>query len=232
MPSQSVPADWHMSSAVPFFAAAAIVHAGQLVLTLNTDHLPASMPKPCFRLGGVGGAQEPGEHPWECAAREALEEVGAEVHPVAPPSSFICDQSGYRFSPSRPLQIVGEPAPLLITRQPSPDPARSFKSGVPGGPHLYVFTFAAVCSSLTVSGTDWDVVGALLIPPHLLPALPNGPQLVELLSGGATLIGAETPPLSAMLWLHPADSFVVLLDLLASSTELRTWFFSRSGSAR
>ncbi|MBO0793798.1 MAG: NUDIX hydrolase, partial [Ktedonobacteraceae bacterium] len=70
----------HVTNNQPFFAGVILLEEGNLVATLNMDGLPSALMKnPAWRVGGVGGGQKAGETIWECALREAYEELCTEV---------------------------------------------------------------------------------------------------------------------------------------------------------
>lgn len=96
-PSRENP--WHrdpidvaaLTSSQPFCAGTLIMHSGGILITLNADHVPPAWAGTAWRVGGVGGGQEPGETVWQCAEREAAEElsVPAQLHPA--PVTYIHD---------------------------------------------------------------------------------------------------------------------------------------------
>lgn len=71
-----------------------------------------------FRLGGH---REPGESPWECAAREAREEATLHIRPLAPPHTYWAEGESATATPV-PRSWPGEPAggvpPLLVVKGP------------------------------------------------------------------------------------------------------------------
>jgi 8-oxo-dGTP pyrophosphatase MutT (NUDIX family) len=80
-----------LGRAGPFCACVILLDEDRPVLTLNADALPDGLADSAIRLGGVGGGQEPGESPWECAEREALEEVGAHVRLHTAPATYFAE---------------------------------------------------------------------------------------------------------------------------------------------
>ena len=55
----------------PFCAGVILFQDQNLVITLNTDGLPASLEgSGALRIGAIGGGQEAGELIWQCALRE------------------------------------------------------------------------------------------------------------------------------------------------------------------
>src|SRR3954471_23730683 len=68
----------------------------------------------------VGGHREAGESPWQCAAREVLEEAGLSIQPIAPPATYWLSPGTDASSQDglMPIDWPPEPAaahpPLLV----------------------------------------------------------------------------------------------------------------------
>lgn len=195
----------------PFCAGAIVLEGARLVLTLNRDGLPADVAEPALRVGGVGGGQEPGETVWDCAVREAGEEIGVTLQIVSAPATWLLDPNE---AEPRQIEVGDGPAPLLVERADRPNPDVPFAEGLPTGPFTYFVTFLAAAVEEAVPG---DVEGVLLLPPGQFPALDGTPTLAEAERAGAELRAREPLAPETRLWLHPYESLRVALPLAAGA---------------
>jgi len=184
----------------PFCAGVVLLHEGRLALTLNVDHLPAAVERPALRVGGVGGGQAPGESVWDCAYREALEELGVPVHLVPADETWLVDIE--LSGDARRVDTGDGIAPLLVTREERPNPDVAFAGGLPTGPVLWTATFLATAEEAPRPG---DVAGLLLLPPDRLGDLDATPTVEEIAAAGGEVLADEPPPPETRLWLHPHD---------------------------
>ena len=97
----------------PFFSGVLLFQRGRHVLALNTDQLPVEGRRPGWRISAIGGAQEAGETVWDCALREAHEEVGATVDLVPAPATFLHDWETHEL---RRIDCSDPDPPLLVER--------------------------------------------------------------------------------------------------------------------
>ena len=183
---------------------------GRLVLTLNRDHAPDG----ALRVGGVGGGQEPEETIWECAVREALEEVGSEVRLVSSPRTYLRELPS---GATRPARCRDELAPLLFEWAERSDPA-PYAPGLPAGPRIYGAIFLARAASPDLQ--PGDVEGLLVIRPGLWGLVDRQATIHEAVDAGALLM--EREPISARpkLWSFPEESMRAVCELATSDPEL------------
>jgi 8-oxo-dGTP pyrophosphatase MutT (NUDIX family) len=180
---------------------------GQLVTTLNHDHLPVDLGGTALRVGGVGGGQEPGETIWECAAREALEEVGCEVELIRSPRTYL------RETPDgvlRQARCRDEVAPLLFEWGERSDPA-PYAPGLPSGSRLYGAMFLGRPASGELRPAD--VEGLLMMPPSAWSLVERGVKLRDALDAGISLLEREPLPRDARLWSFPEESMRAVCEL-------------------
>jgi 8-oxo-dGTP pyrophosphatase MutT (NUDIX family) len=72
-----------LTSGRPFCAGVLVVRDGGLLAAFSAAGVDASQVSGAeWFAGGVGGGQEPGEDIWDCALREAREELGVPVRLV------------------------------------------------------------------------------------------------------------------------------------------------------
>jgi 8-oxo-dGTP pyrophosphatase MutT (NUDIX family) len=194
----------------PFCAGVILMIDERLVLTLNHDHAP----KGALRVGGVGGGQEPGETIWECAAREAREEVGCEVALINSPRTYL------RETPDgvlRKARCRDEVAPLLFEWAERPDPA-PYAPDLPSGPQLYGAMFLGNPASPELQPAD--VEGLLMMPPSAWPLVERGVKLRDAVDAGMSLLEREPIPRSVRLWSFPEESMGAVCELAARDPEL------------
>ncbi|QBD83051.1 NUDIX domain-containing protein [Ktedonosporobacter rubrisoli] len=207
----------HMTKNQPFCAGVIIIQDGYLVVTLNIDGLPPAIARDCtWRVGGVGGGQEPNETVWQCAQREAREELSTEIELLSSPSTYFHDiDTGDLYEVSCTDTI----APLLLERQSNLFPYTPYRPGLPAGPYTYFCLLFAQPVQPHIQPGD-DVVGLLLLPLSQWAMLQSRPSLESLLEHGARLISPQPFPLHGRLWLPPNESFGTVVPLLQQHSEL------------
>ena len=187
---------------------------GRLVLTLNHDHLPADLEGTALRVGGVGGGQEPGETIWECAAREAFEEIGCEVALIKSPRTYL------RETPDgvlRQARCRDEVAPLLFEWAERSDPA-PYALGLPTGPRLYGAMFLGRPASPELRPAD--VEGLLVMPSTLWRLVDRGATVREAVDAGAVLIERDRIEPDLRLWSFREESMRAVCELATRDPEL------------
>jgi 8-oxo-dGTP pyrophosphatase MutT (NUDIX family) len=195
----------------PFCAGVVLVRDGRLVVTLNDDHLPTEVSHPALRVGGVGGGQEPRENIWECALREAHEELGVAVDLVPSPVTYFHDWETQELVEVE--RVEDELAPLLVERWERPSPDVPFAPGLPTGPYLYCATFLAVAGA-AAEVRPCDVLALLLVEPTVWPFLEETPTLGAAGAAGAELVASVPISEDAVLWMHPHESLRIAVPLL------------------
>ncbi|HLZ57121.1 MAG TPA: NUDIX domain-containing protein [Ktedonosporobacter sp.] len=211
----------HITKNQPFCAGIVLTQQGRLALTLNTDGLPATLDKEqVWRVGGVGGGQEANETIWECATREAREELSCEVQLLSSPTTYFHDiDTGEVYE----VPCQDTPAPFLLECQSNFFPYTPYKPGLPTGPYTYFGLFLAqLTDPAAVLQPGDDVVGLLLIEPEQWPLLLQQPTLESMLQHGAQIIERTSTPLSPhkQLWVPPDESFRTVVPLLLKHPEL------------
>jgi 8-oxo-dGTP pyrophosphatase MutT (NUDIX family) len=196
----------------PFCSGLVLVHRGRLVLTLNDDHVALDTPRPALRVGAVGGGQEPGENIWECALREAHEEVGIAVDLVPAPLTGFYDWEERELRPVE--HVEDEIAPLVVHRWERPNPDAPYRPGLPTGPYVFGADFLARAGDALAPLPGDDVAGLLLLPLEAWPALEGEPTLESVQASGVEVVPARELPRRARLWVHPHEGLRVTWPLL------------------
>ncbi len=204
-----------LTAGAPFNAGLVLVQDHRLVLTLNTDDMPVDFAGRAFCVGWVGGGQEPGETVWECALREAHEEVAAFVDLVPAPVTYFYD---WEERVLREAECADPDPPLLFERMPRANPDVAPHAGLPAGPYLYAATFLALAGSAAPLHPGGDVAGLLLLPLELWPFVAEGAAISEAVAAGAEVIEREPLPPDARLWLHPTATIRVAVPLLEEAS--------------
>jgi 8-oxo-dGTP pyrophosphatase MutT (NUDIX family) len=196
----------------PFCAGVILMVDGRLVATLNRDHLPAELEDKALRVGGVGGGQEPGETIWECAVREALEEVSCDVKLLSSPRTYLRDVDGSL----RPARCRDALAPLLFEWGPREDSA-PYAPGLPSGERLYNAFFLARTSGAPHPG---DVEGLVLMPPSVWPLIERQATIRDVVEAGASVLERTRILDETRLWTFPDDSMRTVCELVTRDPEL------------
>jgi 8-oxo-dGTP pyrophosphatase MutT (NUDIX family) len=180
-----------LTSGQPFCAGVVLFEHGRLLATIAPAELDAT---PVWLVGGVGGGQEPGESIWQCAAREAREELCTDVELLSSPVTYFDDGDA---GEARPVACRDRVAPLVLQRRRRPEPERPYRAGLPTGPYLYLAAFLGRISGPPPRPGD-DAAGLLSVP----------------LAAWALL---EQRPLerSRALWLPAAETWRVVARALA-----------------
>jgi 8-oxo-dGTP pyrophosphatase MutT (NUDIX family) len=204
-----------LTTGQPFCAGVILMVDGRLVLTLNRDHLPPELESTALRVGGIGGGQEPGETIWECAVREAGEEVGCEIELVSASRTYLRDLSNGTMRLTRCRDDI---APLLFEWATRSDPA-PYAPGLPAGPTLYGAMYLARPRGQL---QPTDVEGLLLVSPRGWAHIDRQATLRETLEDDASLVEREPIPRETRLWSFPEESMRAICELAAREPELLT----------
>jgi hypothetical protein len=200
-----------LTAEAPFRAGTLLFHRGRLVLTLDDDDLPSDQLGRAARVKWVGGGQEPGENVWECALREAHEEVGVAVDLVPSPTTYLHDAEE---GESRTVEVDDPDPPLLVERIPRANPDVADAAGLTAGPYLYAATFLALAGDAAELRPGAELNGLLLLPPALWPRVESGTTLDEARAAGADVVSGDTLPPGALLWVHPQATLRIAVPLL------------------
>ncbi|HEX6121662.1 MAG TPA: NUDIX domain-containing protein [Ktedonobacterales bacterium] len=200
-----------LTAGQPFCAGVVIVEDGRLLVTLNTDWLPAELDGTAWRVGGVGGGQEPGETISECALREAREELCAEVARIPADTTYYHDLDTGELAPVRCVDLV---PPLLFQRRRNAQPEVPFRPGLPAGPYTYLALYLATLPNPAVIQPGDDVEGLLYVPLTEWDLLTTMPTLQDALRCGARLIERQPLDRGRRLYLRDDESATVVASLL------------------
>jgi 8-oxo-dGTP pyrophosphatase MutT (NUDIX family) len=195
----------------PFCSGVVIVENGSLLLTLNTDWLPSELDGLAWRVGGVGGGQEPGETINECALREAREELCADVTLLPAATTYYHDLDTSELGP---IRCVDPLTPLLFQRRRNARPEVPFRPGLPVGPYTYLALYLAALPDPSIIQPGDDVEGLLYFPLAAWDALAAVPSLRTAVQGGARLIEAQPLDHARRLYLRDDESATVIASLL------------------
>ena len=198
-----------LTAEAPFRAGTLLVCGRRLVFTLDRDDLPTDLAGTALRVKWVGGGGEPGETPWECALREAHEEIGVGIDLVPAPCTYLYDLDEREL---RPVECDDPDPPVLVERVARANPDVADRPGLPAGPYLYATTFLALAGEGSELRRGYDIVGLLLLPPALWPSIESGTTLGEALEHGAEAVG-NVPP-GTRLWVHPLATIRTAVPLL------------------
>jgi ADP-ribose pyrophosphatase YjhB (NUDIX family) len=179
-------------------AGAIVLHGGALVVTLNTDHLPSGLDDGTWlRVGGVGGGCEPGELCFECAEREAREELTVEVELVSSPVTFRSGEA-----PLKRIAWPRDPAPFVWDE-------RGNYSGA---------LFAARLKGQPRPGDD--VVALLLLRPGDWGLLEESPTVADAEAAGMQVIEARPLARETRLWVDPDEAMRAVAPLIERHPEV------------
>lgn len=195
----------------PFCAGVVIVQDGSLLLTLNTDWLPSDLDGVAWRVGGVGGGQEPDETICECAQREAREELCAEAALISAQTTYYHDLDTGELGLVRCEDPV---PPLLFQRRRNARPEVPFRPGLPAGPYTYLALYLATLSNPLAIQPGDDVEGLLYCPLAEWEALAALPTLESVLQRGARLIERHPLDRGRRLYLRDDESSTVVASLI------------------
>ncbi|SFG09676.1 NUDIX domain-containing protein [Planifilum fulgidum] len=170
----------------PFCAGVILAKGRCLLLTLNADGVPETLKGTAWRVGGVGGGQEPGETVWDCALREAREEAFAEVELIPSPSTYFHNMDTGAI---RRIRVRDPVPPLLFSRTVNPRPDRPYAPGLPTGPFIHFALFLSRPKAWDTIRPGDDVQGLLLCPVDGWTRLKAGNKLKELARSGIEVIG-------------------------------------------
>jgi len=204
----------------PFCAGIVIERGGRVLATLSAGNVAArDADGRSWLVGGVGGGQEPGENLWECARREAREELGLPVELVSAPVSYLHDISDNTLYQTR---SIDQPAPLVLQRLKNADPAKPFKPGNPAGHYTYLALFLARLSEsdAVFRPADDDIAALVWIPLKHWAALENGLSWERLMTLGASIAGGGPIDAGARIQVSATETLNVVATLLVKHADV------------
>lgn len=156
----------------------------------------------------LGGHREGRETPWECAAREAREEAGLAIRPLAPPRTYWFRDGrdpAARAPGDRRSAGLGAVAPLLVIQGSGARAGRLMP--------MYLASAAGVAAPLA------ETRGLLLLSPTEVSRLARAPLTLDgyLRAGGRALLREDLP---AHLPLEPFLQLRLLATLLERHPDL------------
>ena len=210
-----------LTSGRPFCAGVLVVRDGRLLVALSADGVDAAEAdgRDWF-VGGVGGGQEAGESVWDCALREAEEELGVPVRLVSSPRTYLHDIDSDELRASRSRD---QPAPFIVQRVRNLDATTSFKPGLPAGPFTYFCMFLAelVDEDPGFRPDDPDIGALVWMPLGAERAFAGGGTFAELAAEGATVAAGGPVADNARIHVRKTETLRVAGPLLLSAQEPR-----------
>jgi 8-oxo-dGTP pyrophosphatase MutT (NUDIX family) len=153
---------------------------------------------------GIGGHREPGEDWLACAHREALEEVGTDVHILSAPVTWYMP----RHRPPRQVEVTDRPRPLALYEMIHPP-------GTPRVGDMYrIVVYQARLCSLPRDLPEDEVLAVIaLTQEQVIRGLERKPMLAELLDEGARIV-ASVEPVHSQIRLYPLGTASALAYVL------------------
>ncbi|WP_411501454.1 NUDIX domain-containing protein [Bacillus thuringiensis] len=212
-----------LTSNQPFCAGVILVKDKKVVTTLNSDGLPDGNQQ-LYRVGAVGGGQEPGEIVTDCALREAREETGAVYDLLNSPITYLYDMDNKKF---KKIKCEDKIAPFFIEFKRNPKPYKPYKNGLPIGPYTYFVMYIASSLTEDIYPSD-DVEGLLVCPISQWGKLEKEITLTQAISLGCNLIERHTDPIdkNKKIWMDPDESMRKVARLLEKHSDLMNFNFS------
>lgn len=170
----------------PFCAGVLLVRDGKILTTLSADGVDAvDASGTDWHVGGVGGGQEPGEDIWDCALREAREELGVPVRLVSSERTYLHDLDGDQL---RESSTHDAPAPFIVQRIRNADPTTPFRPDLPAGPFTYFCMFLAefIEEPAAFEPDDPDIAALVWMPLNAGALIGEGVTFADLTAAGAT----------------------------------------------
>ncbi|WP_205328556.1 NUDIX domain-containing protein [Glycomyces sp. YM15] len=202
----------------PFCAGVLLVRDGKVLATLNADGVDAvDASGTDWHVGGVGGGQEPGEDVWDCALREAREELGVPVRLVPPERTYLHDIDSDEL---REVRTGDVPAPFILQRFRNEDPITPYRPDLPAGPFTYFCMFVAefVEEPTGLTPDDPDIAALVWLPLNAGSLIAAGATFADLTAAGATIAAGGPIAAEARIHLSRTETLRVAGPLLAAGT--------------
>jgi|tagenome__1003787_1003787.scaffolds.fasta_scaffold20094011_2 8-oxo-dGTP pyrophosphatase MutT (NUDIX family) len=204
----------------PFCAGILIEQDGNILATLSADNIAARDASGTdWFVGGVGGGQEPGEDLWECARREAREELGVGVELRSASVSYLHDIGDNSLHETR---SVDEPAPFVLQRLKNSDPTKPFKPGNPAGHYTYLGLFLGRLNQADAvfRPNDDDIAALVWIPLKHWGVLADSPSWEQLATLGATIAAGGPIDAGARIHVSTNETLNVVAPLLVKHADV------------
>jgi 8-oxo-dGTP pyrophosphatase MutT (NUDIX family) len=205
-----------LTSGRPFCAGVLLVRGGKLLTALSADGVDAADAGGAdWFVGGVGGGQEPGEDIWDCALREAHEELGVPVRLMSSARTYLHDIDSDELRESK---AGDQPAPFIVQRIQNGDAATPFKPGLPAGPFTYFCMFLAelVDEEPAFQSDDPDIAALVWMPLNAGSAFAEGVTFEDLTAAGATVAAGGPIAGDARIHVRSNETLRVAGPLLAA----------------
>jgi 8-oxo-dGTP pyrophosphatase MutT (NUDIX family) len=160
---------------------------------------------------------EPGEDIWDCALREAREELGVPVRLVSSDRTYLHDIESEELRESR---TDDAPAPFIVQRYKNGYPFRPFRPDLPAGPYTYFCMFLAEFAEAPVAfePDDPDIAALVWLPLDALALIAEGAVFADLTAAGAAVAAGGPIAEEARIHLMRTETLRVAGPLLAART--------------
>jgi 8-oxo-dGTP pyrophosphatase MutT (NUDIX family) len=205
-----------LTSSRPFCAGVLVMRDGSLLAAFSADGVDAAQAGGAdWFVGGVGGGQEPGEDIWDCALREAQEELGVPVRLVSSPRTYLHDIDSDELRASRSQEL---PAPFIVQRIRNADATTAFKPGLPAGPFTYFCMFLAELADEepVFQPNDPDIAALVWLPLNAEGAFTGGVTFADLTAAGAMVAAGGPIADHARIHVRRTETLRVAGPLLAA----------------
>jgi 8-oxo-dGTP pyrophosphatase MutT (NUDIX family) len=200
----------------PFCAGVLLVRDGKVLTTLHADGVDAvDASGTDWHVGGVGGGMEPGEDLWDCALREAREELGVPVRLVPSERTYLHDIDGDEL---REARTDDAPAPFILQRFKNEFPFTPYRPDLPAGPFTYFCMFLAEFVEEPVAFTpdDPDIAALVWVPLNAGALIAAGATFADLTAAGTTIAAGGPIAPRARIHLTRTETLRVAGPLLAA----------------
>lgn len=205
----------------PFCAGVLLVRDGTVLTALHADGVDAADASGTdWYVGGVGGGMEPGEDIWDCALREAREELGVPVRLVPSERTYLHDIDSDEL---RECRTTDAPAPFIVQRFRNEHPFTPFRPDLPAGPFTYFCMFLAeFAQEPTAFRTeDPDIAALVWMPLTTSDLVAEGAAFADLTAAGATVAAGGPIAAEARIHLARTETLRIAGPLLAAGASDR-----------
>ncbi|GAA2125746.1 NUDIX domain-containing protein [Glycomyces algeriensis] len=200
----------------PFCAGVLLVQNGKLLIALNANGINAADASGTdWYVGGVGGGMEPGEDVWNCAQREAREELGVPVRLVSSDRTYLHDIESDELRESR---TDDAPGPFILQRFTNDYPFTPFRPDLPAGPFTYFCMFLAEFAEepAAFEPDDPDIAALVWLPLSAFALVAAGTVFADLAAAGAVVAAGGPIADEARIHMSRTETLRVAGPLLAA----------------